>query len=159
MRFLCDEMLEGLARWLRAAGYDAQKAPRRSRDRDLVRHALTENRILLSRDRDILQIKGAETCVHLLASPDLEGWASELRNSLKLDWLHGPMSRCLVCNVPLQDATADDIQSMPIDSQVRPGPFHTCPQCHRHYWPGSHVRRMMERLQAFASGQSGAKEP
>ncbi|NIO40077.1 MAG: hypothetical protein GTO41_07735, partial [Burkholderiales bacterium] len=22
MRFLCDEMLKGLARWLRAAGYD-----------------------------------------------------------------------------------------------------------------------------------------
>jgi uncharacterized protein with PIN domain len=35
LRFLCDEMLAGLGRWLRIAGYDAAIAGPGRRDRDL----------------------------------------------------------------------------------------------------------------------------
>ena len=39
VRFLCDEMLVGLGRWLRIAGYDTAIADRGRRDRDLVEQA------------------------------------------------------------------------------------------------------------------------
>lgn len=50
-RFLCDEMLLGLAKWLRAAGYDTTVAKAGLTDRELLQEAVTEDRILLTRDR------------------------------------------------------------------------------------------------------------
>src|SRR5262245_44410317 len=54
-RFACDAMLGGLARWLRAAGYDAfwQEG---IDDWDLVRLARTEGRMLLTSDTGLLRI-------------------------------------------------------------------------------------------------------
>ena len=57
LRFLCDEMLTGLARWLRIAGYDTAIVVRGRRDRDLVEQANSENRILLTRDRRLVEIE------------------------------------------------------------------------------------------------------
>ena len=45
LRFLCDEMLAGLGRWLRIAGYDTAIASGGRRDRDLVKQAHAEQRI------------------------------------------------------------------------------------------------------------------
>lgn len=150
MRFLCDEMLAGLARWLRAAGYDADMAPPGAPDRALVECAQAQGRTLLTRDRALLQIKGTADFTHLLQTQNLDGWARELRDDLKLDWMARPFSRCLVCNVELIEADAQALARMPEDSHAGPGPFLECPTCHRGYWPGSHVKRMMRRLQCFA---------
>src|SRR5262245_37998549 len=51
-RFACDAMLGGLARWLRAAGYDASWHHGID-DRDLVNLARTEGRTVLSSDDDV----------------------------------------------------------------------------------------------------------
>src|SRR5437016_516505 len=53
--FACDAMLGGLARWLRAAGYDASWHPG-IEDWDLVRLAQREGRVLLSSDTGIFKI-------------------------------------------------------------------------------------------------------
>ena len=39
LRLLCDEMLAGLGRWLRLAGYDTEIAERGCRDRDILEQA------------------------------------------------------------------------------------------------------------------------
>src|SRR5579871_4008563 len=52
--FLCDAMLGGLARWLRAAGYDAEFDPHVD-DGDLVRRAAAEGRVALSSDGGIFE--------------------------------------------------------------------------------------------------------
>ena len=59
LRFLCDEMLAGLGRWLRIAGYDTAIASGGRRDRDLVKQAHAEQRILLTRDRRVVEIRPA----------------------------------------------------------------------------------------------------
>src|SRR5947209_13186005 len=51
-RFACDAMLGGLARWLRAAGYDASWHDGID-DGELVRLAAAEVRTVLSSDEDI----------------------------------------------------------------------------------------------------------
>src|SRR5947209_12191262 len=51
-RFACDAMLGGLARWLRAAGYDASWHDGID-DGELVRLARAEGRTVLSSDDDI----------------------------------------------------------------------------------------------------------
>src|SRR5262249_40367538 len=54
-RFACDAMLGGLARWLRAAGYDSFWRAGID-DWDLVRLAQREGRVLLSSDTGIFRI-------------------------------------------------------------------------------------------------------
>ena len=54
VRFLADCNVGRLARWLRALGYDASYHAR-IEDAALVREAAAENRVLLTRDRDLLQ--------------------------------------------------------------------------------------------------------
>jgi len=159
MKFLCDEMLAGLARWLRAAGYDADMGAAGMADRQLVRRAQTQGRTLLTRDRDLLLIKDAARCTMLLQSESLDDWAHELQQVHGIDWLKRPFSRCLLCNVELVDADDDALARMPEDTRTRPGPFKSCPQCGRGYWPGSHVKRMMARLKQFAAypGHTPAK--
>jgi hypothetical protein len=53
--FACDAMLGGLARWLRAAGYDASWR-KDVGDWELIRLALREQRTLLTSDTGILRI-------------------------------------------------------------------------------------------------------
>jgi uncharacterized protein with PIN domain len=54
-QFACDAMLGGLARWLRAAGYDAWWRADIG-DWDLVRLAQREGRLLLTSDTGIFRI-------------------------------------------------------------------------------------------------------
>ena len=52
--FLCDAMLGGLARWLRAAGYDAEFHYGID-DRQLLQHATAGGRMILSSDGPLFQ--------------------------------------------------------------------------------------------------------
>lgn len=149
--FLCDEMLAGLAQWLRAAGYDTLRAERGEADRVLLARALAEDRLLLTRDRAILQHRTAGSQVVVLSGGALEAWAHEMRAEWGLDWLHAPFTRCLVCNTPLVPAPPHAGALVPEQSR-RLGPLRWCPTCAKPYWPGGHVRRMLARLRRWAGG-------
>src|ERR671911_636559 len=74
VRFLCDAMLGGLAKWLRAAGYDTYYAREGTdvSDGALVRRAIEEGRVLLTSDRGFLERKPVrDEEVLLLAVPHL----------------------------------------------------------------------------------------
>ena len=60
LRLLCDEMLAGLGRWLRLAGYDTEIAGRGRRDRDILEQAHAKQRVLLTRDRRVVEIPQAK---------------------------------------------------------------------------------------------------
>ena len=150
MKFLCDEMLAGLARWLRAAGYDPDKAARGEHDRALLDRAAAEGRIFLTRDRSIPQIKtAAPVWVLPTAGPEEDARALAARG---VDWIAAPFSRCLVDNAPLETATPQDMLRMPEESRLMAGPHRVCPACRRVFWPGSHVRRMRAQLERWAAG-------
>jgi uncharacterized protein len=55
LRFLCDEMLRGLGRWLRAAGYDTLIADGGIPDRILAQRCAMEKRVLLTKDQPLPQ--------------------------------------------------------------------------------------------------------
>src|SRR6266513_1466594 len=52
MKLLCDHMLGSLARWLRFMGYD-NAYPEPCPDRTLVERVRSEDRILLTRDKEL----------------------------------------------------------------------------------------------------------
>lgn len=150
MRIHCDEMLAGLARWLRAAGYDATAARPGETDALVLAHAGAQARLLLTRDRGLMSHRAAAGIAVLLASDGLDAQARELRERFALDWLKAPFSRCLICNVPLDPAAPQDLARLPQQARPYGDPVRICPSCRRLYWPGSHVRRMRQRLEAWA---------
>lgn len=146
--FLCDEMLLRLARWLRAAGYDAAMGACGTNDADLVARAVMENRLLLTRDRKILERRAAAGRTLLLAGTGIEDWVAELTVRLNLDWQCRPFSRCLVCNTELVPAPPSLHHRVP-PGAADPAVVRHCPGCERLYWPGSHVRRMARQLEQW----------
>jgi uncharacterized protein with PIN domain len=73
VRLLCDEMLKGIGRWLRAAGYDTAIAQDGVADEGLLAQARVENRVLLTCDR-ALAARSAPGAVVLL---DTRAWTRQ----------------------------------------------------------------------------------
>jgi uncharacterized protein len=146
MRLLCDEMLKGVGRWLRAAGYDVAIVDDGAHDDDLLARAAAENRLLLTCDRSLAGRAAPDARVIVLRTERFDGAARELRARLGADWLHAPFTRCLIDNAPLIPADEDTIADLPATVRQSDGPLRRCPECHRVYWPGSHVRRMLATL-------------
>jgi uncharacterized protein len=152
--FLCDHMLVRLGRWLRAAGYDTAIADGATADRILLLQAERENRLIVSRDRALLEHRRAAGRVLLLSANGPADWAEELGRALDLDWLHRPFSRCLLCNAPLAAAPPERRQELPEPLRREDQEMRMCRSCGRVYWAGSHVRRMTARLAAWNGDRS-----
>ena len=147
---MCDEMLAGLARWLRAAGYDARLAARSQKDADIVACACREGRTVLTLDRGFAG-KVAAPHVLRLDSHDLDEQSRQLRATLGIDWLRAPFTRCMMDNTPLKELGETRLDRLPVTARRLPGPFRECPTCGRAYWPGSHAKRILHRLETWAS--------
>lgn len=154
-RFLCDEMLGRLGRYLRAAGYDTAIAAGGLPDAELLRQAREQQRIFLTLDRLILEHKAAAGTTLLLPRTDLDGLARALGDHCGIDWLGRAFTRCLEDNAPLEPADAARRLSLPPDLVDREARH--CPVCGRLYWAGSHHARMRARLVAWqaARGEGG----
>ena len=152
MRFLCDEMLKGLGRWLRAAGHDTAIVDDGIADRTLIQIARTEDRLLLTCDRELAARPELEGRVLAVRPEGLDAAALELRARLGLEWLYAPFTRCLRDNAVLRSAEPRDLERIPPPARAGAGPFMVCPACARVYWPGSHVQRMRRRLERWQAG-------
>ena len=150
--FLCDEMLAGLGRWLRIAGYDTVITAYGCRDRDLVEQAHAEQRILLTRDRRLVEIRRANEWTIILQSDGIDACAKELGLRLALDCTFDPLSRCTLCNTPLDRADLRLLECLPPRIRAIGATVHVCPRCGHLYWEGSHARRIRRRLESFAHG-------
>ena len=150
-RFLCDEMLARLGRWLRAAGYDVLIATSGEEDKKLLQRARDEDRLFISRDRKLLEHRDAINSVVLLDANQLPGQLQELSWLCSIDWLCQPFSRCLECN---SEVVADDAirKQVPTEALREGEELLYCPHCDQAYWYGSHVRRMRKKLEQFSAG-------
>ena len=142
MKLLCDHMLGSLARWLRFMGYDTAY-PEPTSDRDLIDLARREERILLTRDKELAgRVREAVG----IRSGDLEEQIREVAAVLPLR-LIDPLSRCSLCNSVLLPVSRDAIEELvPVGVRSRHEEFWRCPSCQRVYWQGSHWDKMVERL-------------
>ncbi len=150
-RLLADEMVGSLARYLRMMGCDTTYA-RGWSDAEIVRKARVEDRIVLTRDRQLSQLAAKAV---LLTSPRLEDqvrtvWAAfpDLPATVRFE-------RCTLCNGLLAPSTATgpdvDGDGIPWD-RVRSGlPLYRCRECGHAYWEGSHTAEVRRRLEAWAS--------
>lgn len=149
--FACDAMLGGLARWLRAAGYDASWREGID-DWDLVRLARREGRVLLSSDTGIFRIgvvRDGE--VPALFVPHGLGKREQLAFVLKQLGL-GPLPpRCMTCGGTLREVPREQARArVPPRTFAWVDQFFECGRCGRLFWPGSHWRHIADALRRAA---------
>ncbi len=149
MKFLCDEMFQRLGNWLRAAGYDTVIEQQGRSDYELLQQALKEHRLLITRDKKLLEHRRAPGTVVLLECEGLDDCARQLSERVSVNWLSRPFSRCMVCNTPLRPARHEQLASLPEKIQTRIEEPVYCSVCNKLYWDGGHVARMRARLEEW----------
>lgn len=150
MRFLCDEMLTRLGRWLRIAGYDAVSCPRGTHDNAVLARALDEDRVLLSADRGLVARVPEGHRALLVPDARLKSCVPLLERELGVDWELAPWSRCVECNVPIERYRGPAPEYAPRDLEL-----FVCPSCGRVFWEGAHATRFANRLRRLR-GEPGA---
>lgn len=145
-RFLCDEMLGQLCRYLRAAGYDTLLANDGHQDRVLLQQCHDAGRYFLTQDRLIREHKAARDIALILPHGELDHLAALLDEHFHLDWLGHAFTRCLIDNAVLVPADSTALAKAPLDALKPDEPLKMCPACGRVYWQGSHYKRMRARL-------------
>lgn len=140
-RFIADAHLGGLARYLRLLGFDTLYLNAYD-DKELARIAVTEQRIVLTRDRELLKRRAISHGCYIRAVHPQEQ-LREIVSRLDLRRAAAPVSRCLCCNTRLQPVVKQDIIALlASDTAHHYERFWTCRDCNRIYWQGSHWRRM-----------------
>ncbi len=147
MKFLVDENLQRLGSWLRAAGYDTLIETDGRADYELLKHALAEERLLITRDHKMTEYRRAPGTVILLECENHEDCIAALSRQLPIDWLHDPFVRCLVCNTHLILARPEHLLELPVRLRDSLDTAYYCPGCRKVYWDGSHVSRMRTCLE------------
>jgi uncharacterized protein with PIN domain len=143
---MADNMLGTLAKWLRVAGSDCAYADGMEDD-ELVEVAAS-GRTVLTRDK-VLAGRCGDAGLYVTSDVLEQQLHQVLRTLPDLMGLR-PLSRCLVCNVPVEDATAGDVAGdVPEEVLGRHEDFRRCPRCGRVYWEGSHVDDMLSRLRVL----------
>ena len=154
MKFIVDSNVGRLARWLRIAGFDTIFINDLD-DNRLVRLALSEGRVLLTKDTQILKRRVATTGrlkVILIESEEVKAQLRQVVRALNLGDEIKPFTLCLECNQPLVPREKEDVKEL-----VPPYIFQTqtqymqCPTCHRVYWRGTHWQRMSGELERIVS--------
>jgi len=145
--FICDDNLGKLAKLLRALGYDTLFF-RTITDGDLISLALKDNRIIISRDRNLIT-KGASENKLILV--DLDDPDDQLRHIIKQCDLEPPvdnwMTRCLDCNTILIEVSKEEYtERIPPYVYKTLKEFCHCSKCGKLFWKGTHHQRLVERL-------------
>jgi uncharacterized protein with PIN domain len=138
-------MLGRLARWLRILGYDVAWEEHIS-DEALVRRALQEERIILTRDR-ALETEWRVSGITLVEAEDPHAQLAEVADAFDLGARARPFSRCSRCNGELAPAQRSEARGrVPARVLEHFDRFQRCPDCGRIYWQGSHAERMRRVL-------------
>lgn len=147
-RFVVDVNVGRLAKWLRVLGYDALFLADAD-DNELLRIALREGRIIVTRDSGLaerhLATSGRLTGV-LIRDDHLEGQLSQMVRSLDLDATR-PFSRCIRCNEPLGSLSRESVKGRAPDYVYKTQQEYAgCPLCHKIFWRGTHWANMQRDL-------------
>lgn len=143
-RFVLDVHLGKLAAYLRLLGFDTTYH-RQWQDPELARRSSDEQRILLTRDRQLLK-RSQVTHAHLVRSLEPIEQCVEVVRRFDLAGMAAPFTRCLRCNALLDSVEIEEVAGR-VPAWVR-AQSHTvtyCQACDRLYWRGTHFNRL-ERL-------------
>ena len=144
--FAADRTLGKLAKWLRILGFDTNIQIDVAANRFYAN--LERERIVLTRTGAIKKQYKAHRLV-FITSNHLELQLRQVITEIGICPADTrPFSRCIHCNVPIVDAAPEDVCGLIPDYIYEThNEFRKCLQCNRIFWPGSHTRRSLERIE------------
>lgn len=146
LKFAADEMLGSLARWLRILGYDTTYEKDMD-DAEILRLANAEDRVLLTRDRDL--VRKAKGRGLYIDSDDLPEQLSQVLDRFDLA-MDEARTRCTMCNGDLAVVRPDEVRgSVPEGALENNDEFYRCTKCGKIYWKGSHWNNILDRLSSL----------
>jgi uncharacterized protein with PIN domain len=157
-RFVADVHLGRLARYLRLLGFDTVYRNDWTDDH-LVEAALSDLRIILTRDRGLLK-RSAVDHGYLLRHTDPTGQLAEVVERFDLGDSLRPLTRCPVCNgIVGQVAKEEIIGRLPPRTAQYYDEFWRCEECGRLYWKGGHHRSLEALVRSVAAASGGSRAP
>ena len=157
VRVLVDGMLGRLARWLRLLGLDVEYG-RDLEDEELLRRALEDGRILLTRDEELHSraLKAGVRALLVRGETEAEriAWVSE---RLGVDLVVDPSrSRCPSCGGRIRRVEKASVRDVvPPKVYEMQNEFWMCEGCGKVYWRGSHwvnMERMIREARRIRRG-------
>jgi uncharacterized protein with PIN domain len=156
MKFIVDCNVGKLARWLRVAGFDTLFFNDID-DNRLVRMAVDEGRVLLTKDREMMKrrlITSGRLTAVLIHGEEVKEQMSQVLAALDLGAEAQPFTRCLECNEVLEPAEKESVRERVPPYVLRTQTdYMQCPGCRRVYWRGTHWDRMRRELDAMLAGR------
>ena len=148
-RFIVDQNVGKLVKSLRLLGYDTLFFSGET-DTQMVDIALSEERVILTRDTHLLKRRAAVSClvkVILLRSDNIETQIRQVVKDLHLDKFQ-PFALCLEDNHRLIFCNREEVRNrVPPYVWENQTEYVECPECHRIYWRGTHWDAMTRRLE------------
>ncbi len=120
-------------------------------DNELIRNALREGRILLTRDTGIMArrvVTTGKVKALLVESDDVTEQLWQVVRALNLEPESEPFSICIECNVPLIQRGKEEVRGLVPPHVFRNHEqFVQCPECRRVFWRGTHWQKMMAEIE------------
>ncbi len=149
VKFLADHMLGRLAKYLRFLGYDTFYPDGRMSDDEILIIAREEQRIILTRDRELALRSGG----FLVRSDDYHAQLKEVVNKFNLN-ADKMLTRCSVCNAILVPVAKEEVKDkIPEYVYAHNKEFYLCPQCGRVYWYGTHTDKIKRVIEDIIPGE------
>ena len=147
MKFLCDQMLGTLAKWLRILGFDTYYTNNLTDDLEVIKIAKKEKRILLTMDKNfIYQARRENISVIEISTTELD---EQLKIALENVEINQDLilTRCLICNSTLNYIKKNDVKAKIPDRVFESNDkFWYCKNCNKIYWKGTHYDKMLEKI-------------
>ena len=147
MKFLCDRMLGTLAKWLRIFGFDTLFADSNIEDEKLLKLAKDEERILITRDKNlIIDARRENIKVIKIISTDINDQLRQVLKNIDIDEKFF-LSRCLLCNNLVEKISKKNVKKIVPDRVYENNKkFWYCKICDKIYWKGSHFENMIQKI-------------
>ncbi len=152
IKFIVDNNVGKLARWLRMMGYDTLFFEGDD-DSIMIRTALTQGRVILTRDTQIMRrrvVTSGRLKVVLIQSEEPELGLKQVLEALNLNCQFRPFTLCLECNQSLVKKSKEEVKDLvPAYVFKTRDQYRQCPRCRRVYWKGTHWEAMSKKLEKF----------
>jgi uncharacterized protein with PIN domain len=148
--FILDVHLGKLARLLRMLGFDTLYQKDYS-DNEIRTLAGKEQRIILTRDQDLLKVKNV-THGYWLRSTQPPQQIVEIVKRFDLKSQVRPFTRCLDCNGLIKKVNPEEPGlEVPVHAKTYYQEFYMCGLCKKIYWQGSHYQKMNDIIARIIS--------
>jgi uncharacterized protein len=148
IKFILDVHLGKLAKFLRLFGFDAF-CDANLNDSEIIRYSLSDKRIILTRDKELLLRKEVTDGYRILSQKPNEQLREVFRR-FDLKSRINVFTRCMECNGLLENVHKEEVIHRLFPKTCRfYSNFKKCPICDRIYWEGSHYERMREYIDSI----------